>query len=117
MPSRATIVVRNLPERTTVDDVKGFFDARLKNPDTVVFPLVDDSQREAGKFKCATVELNHAVREKALKLNGNDFLPVAGSGYSKIEIDATLFGAITLALHNDPQFEFVAITILLLCRK
>jgi hypothetical protein len=108
MPSRDTIVVRNLPQFTTQDDVKKFFDTRIKNADTLVFPLVDDSQRTAGKLKCATVELNHAVKEKALKYNGEEFIPAAaGSGKSVIEIDASLLGAVTLASHHNPEFEYV----------
>jgi hypothetical protein len=105
MPPRDTIVVRNLPEQTTAADIKTFFDTRLKNAETVVFPLVDDSQRQAGKFKCATVELSHAARDKALKYNGAEFIPAAGGGKSKIEIDASLLGAVTLASHFNPEFD------------
>jgi hypothetical protein len=106
MPSRDTIVVRNLPETTTVGDIKTFFDTRLKHADTTVFPLVNDSQKSAGKLKCATVELNHAVKDKALRYNGAEFIAAVG-GKSKIEIDASLLGPITLAEHNSPEFEFV----------
>jgi hypothetical protein len=105
MPSRDTIVVRNLPESTTEADVKTFFDTRIKHAETLVFPLVGDSQRAAGKFKCATVELNHAAKDKALKYNGDDFIP-AGGGKSKLEVDASLIGAVTLTCHNNPEFEY-----------
>src|SRR5437773_6432167 len=105
MPSRDTIVVRNLPELTTEADIQTFFNTRIRNAETAVFPLVDDSQRSAGKLKCATVELKHAVKDKALKLNGEEFVPAAG-GKSKIEIDASLLGAVTLASHNSPEFEY-----------
>src|SRR5438034_11183072 len=77
MPSRDTIVVRNLPELTTEADIQTFFNTRIRNAETLVFPLVDDSQRAAGKLKCATVELNHAVKDKALKYNGEEFIPAA----------------------------------------
>jgi hypothetical protein len=107
MPSRDTIVVRNLPELTTEADIQTFLNTRIKKAETVVFPLVDDSQRAAGKFKCATVELNHAVKDKALRYNGEEFIPAAGGGKSRIEIDASLLGAVTLASHNNPQFEYV----------
>jgi len=107
MPSRDTIVVRNLPELTTEDDIQKFLDTRINKAETMVFPLVDDSQRAAGKFKCATVELNHAVKDKVLKYNGEEFIPAAGGGKSKIEIDASLLGAVTLASHNSPEFEYV----------
>ncbi len=106
MPTRDTIVVRNLPETTTEGDVRTFFNTRLKNADTIVFPLVNDSQRPAGKFKCVTVELNHTVKDKALTYNGTDFIP-AGGGKSKIELDASLLGPITLAEHHNPDFESV----------
>ncbi|KAI9764705.1 MAG: hypothetical protein M1840_008097 [Geoglossum simile] len=106
MPSRDAIVVRNLPELTTEADVKTFFDTRIKNADTVVFPLVDDSQRAASRLKCATVELNHAVKDKALKYDGEEFIPAfAGGGKSLIEIDASLIGAVTLASHHNPEFD------------
>jgi hypothetical protein len=107
MPSRDTIVVRNLPELTSEDDIRTFLNTRIKNAETVVFPLVDDSQRSAGKLKCATVELNHSVKEKALKYNGEEFIPAAGGEKSRIEIDASLLGAVTLASHNNPEFEYV----------
>jgi hypothetical protein len=108
MPSRDTIVVRNLPELTTEADIQTFFNTRIRNAKTTVFPLVDDSQRVASKFKCATVELNHAVKDKALRYNGEEFIPAAGGGKSKIEIDASLFGPVTLASHNSPEFEQVS---------
>jgi hypothetical protein len=95
-----------LPELTTEADIKTFFDTRLKHAETVVFPLVDDSQRPVGKFKCATVELNHAVKDRALRHNGAEFIP-AGGGKSRIEIDATLLGPVTLASHYNPEFELV----------
>jgi hypothetical protein len=109
MHSRDTLVVRNLPETTTVGDIQTFFDTRVKHADTIVFPLVKDSQKSAGKLKCATVELNRAVKDKALKYNGAEFI-AAGGGKSKIEIDASLLGPITLAEHNNPEFEFVSIS-------
>jgi hypothetical protein len=107
MPSRSTIVVRNLPELTTQLDIKTFFDSRIKHAGTKVFPLVFDTQRAAGKFKCTTVELNHAVREKALKLNAQEFIAAAGGEATEIEVDAALTGAVTLASHVDPQYEYV----------
>jgi len=74
----------------------------------MVFPLVDDSQRAAGKLKCTTVELNHAVKDKALRYNGDEFIPAAaGGGKSVIEVDGSLIGAITLASHHSPEFEYV----------
>lgn len=106
MSPRDAIVVRNLPESTTEADVQTFFDTRIKNAATFVFPLVADSQRAASRFKCATVELNHAAKDKALKFNGDDFIPAAGGGKSKIEIDASLIGAVTLACHNNPEYEY-----------
>jgi hypothetical protein len=51
--------------------------------------------------------LNHAVKDKALKYNGDEFIPAKGGGKSKIEIDASLLGAVTLASHNSPEFEYV----------
>lgn len=107
MPQRSTIAVRNLPELTTELDIKTFFDSRIKHAVTKVFPLVYDTQRLAGKLKCTTVELNHSVRERALRLNAEDFIPSAGGGKTKIEIDAALTGAVTLASHNSPEYEFV----------
>lgn len=106
MPSRDTIVVRNLPEKTTEGDIKTFFETRVRDAETIVFPLVNDSQRSDGKLKCATVELNHAVKDKALKYSGAEFI-AAGGGESNIEIDASLLGSITLAEHNNAEFEFV----------
>jgi hypothetical protein len=116
MPSRDTIVVRNLPELTTEADIQTFFNTRIKNAETLVFPLVSDSQRAFSKFKCATVELNHAVKDKALKCNGDEFIPAAGGGKSKIEIDASLLGAVTLASHNCPEFEYVCSPVPRTCR-
>lgn len=107
MPSRDTIVVRNLPEKTTEGDIKTFFDTRVRDAETTVFPLVNDSQRSAGKLKCATVELNHAVKDKALKYSGAEFIAAGGGESTDIEIDASLFGSITLAEHNNAEFEFV----------
>ncbi|KAL5346054.1 hypothetical protein ACLOAV_009085 [Pseudogymnoascus australis] len=104
MPSRDTIVVRNLPEKTTEGDIKTFFETRVRDAETIVFPLVNDSQRSDGKLKCATVELNHAVKDKALKFSGAEFI-AAGGGKSNIEIDASLLGSITLAEHNNAQFD------------
>jgi hypothetical protein len=106
-PARSTVAVRNLPELTTEADIKTFFDTRVKHADTRVFPLVCDTQRAAGKFKCTTVELNHKERRKVLKLNQENFLPAAGGQTARIEIDDALTGAVTLASHNNPQYEYV----------
>jgi hypothetical protein len=105
---RDTIVVRSLPESTTEADLQTFFNIRIQNAGAVVFPLVADSQRPAGRFKCATVELNHSAKDRALKYNGEEFIPSAAGGKkSRIEVDASLMGAVTLASHNNPEFEYV----------
>ncbi|KAH0559489.1 hypothetical protein GP486_003997 [Trichoglossum hirsutum] len=106
MPSRDTIVVRNLPQLTTEADIRAFFNTRIKNAGSEVFSLVDDSQRIAGRLKCAIVELNHGAKGKALEYNGHEFIPAAaGGGKSKIEIDASSVGAVTLASHRNPKFD------------
>jgi hypothetical protein len=103
-PSQSTVVVRNLPSLTTVDDVKTFFDTRIRGADAFVFPLVQDTQRPSGNFKCTIVTL-YSAKKNALGLNGQDFIAKAGSGITKIQIDATFIGSITLAEHDNPQFE------------
>jgi hypothetical protein len=105
MPSRSSIVVRNLPRKTTVGDVQTFFDTRIRDAEPKVFPLVQDTQNLGGNFLCTTVTLRHSFEKNALKLNGDDFIPAAGGGRSKILIDASFRGSITLAEHNNPQFE------------
>lgn len=73
-----------------------------------MFPLAEDSQRTASKLKCAAVELNHAVKDKAPNCNGEESIPAAaGGGKSVIEIDASLIGPVTLASHHDPECECV----------
>jgi hypothetical protein len=113
-PARSTVAVRNLPELTTEADIQTFFASRVKNADTRVFPLVCDTQRAAGRFKCTTVELNHNIRKKILRLNQEEFIPAAGGKTTRIEVDGTLTGAVTLASHNNPQYEYVHFSVLVL---
>lgn len=105
MPSRSTVVVRNLPRLTTAVDVQRFFDTRIRDAEAIVFPLLKDTQNAAGNFQCTTVSLKHTWKKKALALNEQEFIPAAGGGTSKIQIDASFIGSITLAEHNNPQFE------------
>jgi len=49
--------------------------------------------------------LKHSARKEALKLNAQEFVPSAGGGKSKIQIDGSFLGSITLAEHTNPQFE------------
>lgn len=105
MPSRSTVVVRNLPRLTTRVDVERFFDTRIRDADATVFPLLQDTQNSAGNFQCTTVSLKHAWKKRALALNAQEFIPAAGGGTSRIQIDASFLGSITLAEHNNPQFE------------
>ena len=107
MPSRSAVVVRNLPRQTTEVDVKRFFDTRLRNSDAKVFPLLQDTQHGAGTHMCTTVTLKSNWRKRALKLNSKEFIPTQGHEKSEIQIDATNIGPITLAEHNNPQFEYV----------
>ncbi|RDL35947.1 uncharacterized protein BP5553_06559 [Venustampulla echinocandica] len=104
-PNKSAIVVRNLPRLTTTEDVKSFFDMRLRNADAFVYPLVKDTQKSAGNFLCTTVTINPARRRDALSFNGSDFVPAIGGGKSKIEIDDSFIGSITLAEHNNAQFD------------
>lgn len=106
MPSRSAVVVRGLPRLTKTDDVQTFFETRIKNPELFVFPLVIDTQN-AGNKLCTTVTLKAPAKQKALGLDGQDFVAAAGGGKSRIQIDASFIGSITLAEHQNPQFEYV----------
>ncbi|KAH8665220.1 hypothetical protein BGZ60DRAFT_516466 [Tricladium varicosporioides] len=104
-PNKSTIVVRNLPRCTTTEDVKSFFDMRVKNAGTFVYPLVKDTQKSAGSFYCTTVTINAAKRKAAMLLNGQEFVPALGGGKTNIEIDNSFIGSITLAEHIKAQFD------------
>lgn len=103
MPARTAVVVRYLPNLTTVDDVKTWFDTRIRGANAFVFPLVQDTQNASRHFMCtiATVEASEKV---ALSLNAQEFVPKLG-GKSRIQIDASFIGPITLAEQSNPQFE------------
>jgi hypothetical protein len=105
MPLRSAVVVRYLPRLTTTADVQTFFDTRIRDAEAFVFPLLQDTQNSAGNFQCTTVTLKHTWKKKALGLNAQVFIPAAGGGASTIQIDASFIGSITLAEHNNPQFE------------
>jgi hypothetical protein len=107
MPARSTIVVRNLPGTTTELDIKAFFNTRIKHADTKVFPLVSDTQRAADNFKCTTVELKHAIRDKALKLNAETFIPAAGGQTTIIKVNVAITRAVALASYYSPQYKYV----------
>ncbi|KAI9772210.1 MAG: hypothetical protein M1840_000959 [Geoglossum simile] len=107
MASRNTITVGNLPESTREADIIAFFDARIKNAGIVVYSIMYDLQEGSKMSKLATVGLNRAVKDEALRCNGESLSTALGDERSHIEIVPPFLGVVTLDFHKDWEFEHV----------